>query len=197
VIRSPFNTIDESRDKNLLLSEAYKLVPPEYYARHESPYWMMAIDGDEELVVNDQPLVKQLVNNPEAHCYSLRIQYLWDAENQWRVDGVYRDFNRPSLFRLINPNFRYKTTPWGNGANFHCSSIPQEMLHHSRRCEARLLHYGYIDRDLRMRKWAWYNTVDPNNQGEDCYRHCVQGDVPEIPADMRLKWAGPLELRAL
>jgi O-antigen biosynthesis protein len=197
VIRSPFQGLNESRDKDFLLTESFKHIPVRYHGRLDSPYWMLAVDGDEELVANDQPLVQHLVKNPAIHCYALRILYLWDDPQQWRVDGVYRDFRRPSLVRLINPAFRYKTTPWGNGANFHCSSIPQEMLHYARPSDARLLHWGYIDRDLRLRKYHWYNSIDPNNAGEDCYRHVIQGDVPEIPADARLKWAGPLELRAI
>lgn len=198
VIRSPFNTLNESRDKDFLLTEAFKYVPSQWHGRHDAPFWALAIDGDEVLVENDQPLVKQIVHEPNAVCYSLKIQYLWDSENQWRVDGVYKDFARPSLFRLMNPNFRYKTTPFGkDNANFHCSSIPQELLHYSRPSDARLLHFGYIDADLRRRKYEWYNTIDPNNHGEDCYRHCVQGDTPTVPAHARLKWAGPMELRPL
>jgi len=59
---------------------------------------------------------------------------------------------------------------------------------------ARLLHYGYIDRDMRLAKWDFYNTVDPDNVLEDRYRHIVAGDIPEVPAWVRTKWAGPLTL---
>jgi glycosyltransferase involved in cell wall biosynthesis len=198
VIRSPFEGLNESRDKQFLLGKAYEFVGPEWHAHHDAPFWMLAIDGDEELVAADQRVILDLVQNPAIHCYSLLIQYLWDSPDQWRVDGVYGNFRRPSLFRLMNPEFRYKTTPFGkDGANFHCSSTPQEMIHHARVCDARLLHWGYIDREKRIAKYEWYNEIDPSNHGEDCYRHCIQGDVPEIPATARLKWAGPLELRAL
>lgn len=200
VFRSPFVTLDESRDKNWMLQKMYEAVPAEHQhflnGNSESPYWCLAIDGDEELAAGDPGVLAEAIKGPQ-HIHTPRILYLWDRENQVRVDGVYREFRRPSLFRLMNREFTYKSTPWGNGANFHCSNIPQEMLHHSHPSEARLLHYGYMEREDRIRKHAWYNTVDPANHGEDCYRHCVQGDVPEVPADARLKWAGPLELQPL
>lgn len=199
VIRSPFEGLNESRDKQFLLDEAYKLVPDNWHTgRSDSPFWMLAIDGDEQLIEQDQTLITMAVEDSNIHAYSLRVLYLWDRPDQWRVDGVYRNFRRPSLFRMMNASFTYKTTPFGkDGANFHCSSTPQEMIHHSRPCEARLLHWGYMDREKRLAKYEWYNRIDPNNQGEDCYRHVVQGDLPEIPADAHLRWAGPLTLEPL
>jgi hypothetical protein len=56
------------------------------------------------------------------------------------------------------------------------------------------LHLGYMDRDDRVRKYAWYNEHDPHNQVEGCYRHMVIGDLPEFPASYKAKWGGPLEL---
>jgi glycosyltransferase involved in cell wall biosynthesis len=196
---------DESAGKDFLLERMFEAIPEEdqHYAKGnpESPYFCAAIDGDEQLVQDDIPLIVQAVQRPNVHAMALRIIYLWDRADQWRVDGVYGRFSRPSVFRLMNRDFRYQRTPFGNGANFHCSSIPQELIHHSQnpyaRCDARLLHWGYFDRDLRMRKFEFYSRVDPNNQAEDCYRHVVQGDIPEVPAHAKLKWAGPLELRPL
>lgn len=191
---------DESAGKQFLLERVYDSIPEEdqhfTYGNPESPYFCLAIDGDEELHADDRQIVLDAVKG-SAHSHALKIVYLWDATNQWRVDGVYGRFARPSLFRLMNQAFTYQKTPFGNGSNFHCSSIPQEMIGHSVPCEARLLHYGYIDRDLRMRKFQWYSEIDPNNEGEGRYLHCVQGDIPEVPASARLKWAGPLELRPL
>lgn len=200
VFRSPFQGIDEQRDKNWLLQRLFDAIPEcdqHYLAGNpDSPYFALAIDGDEELMAEDVECLRRAVTGPE-HVYSLQVLYLWDRENQVRVDGVYANFRRPSLFRLVNRDFTYMSTPWGNGANFHCSNIPQELLHYSTTSSARLLHYGYIDREMRLRKYEFYNRVDPSNHGEDCYRHMVQGDVPEIPPDMRLRWAGPLQLQPL
>jgi hypothetical protein len=90
----------------------------------------------------------------------------------------------------MNEGFRFQRTRFGG--NFHCSSVPQEMLHHAEKTGVRLKHWGYIHREDRIRKYKFYNTADPANLSEDCYRHMVIGDL--YPADSRFKHAGPLEL---
>lgn len=201
VYRSKFSGLNESRDKDWLLQKAFQTVPEEdqHFTRGNPtcPYWVLAIDGDEELIQDDVDRLKSLVRVPDVHSWHLRILYLWNSVSQWRTDGVYGQFSRPSLFRLMNSAFRYQTTPWGNGANFHCSSIPQELLGCSHKSDVRLLHWGYIDSQLRKRKYDWYNRIDPGNVAEDCYRHIVQGDDPLIPASAKLRWAGPLKLEPL
>jgi len=204
VYRSQFSGIDESRDKDFILSKIVDAIPVAH--RHfimgnpSSPYWALAIDGDEELVKDDAAIIRQAIMQPNIHAYHLRIPFLWNDPEHIRIDRVYRNFERvgrPSLFRLMNQSFRFLRTPFGNGANFHCSSIPQEMLHHAKPCAARLMHWGYMNREDRIRKFYWYNTVDPMNTAEDCYRHMVLGDLPEYPANMQCKHAGPLQLEAI
>jgi len=201
---SQFSGIDESRDKDFLLSKMYMNVPAgdQHYTlgNPSSPYWALAIDGDEELLKGDDRIIRQAIMQPGIHAYHLRIPFLWNDSAHIRVDRVYRNFERlgrPSLFRLMNQSFRFLRTPFGNGANFHCSSIPQELLGHAKPCAARLMHWGYMDREDRIRKFYWYNTVDPMNTAEDCYRHMVLGDLPEYPANMACKHAGPLQLEAI
>jgi hypothetical protein len=60
---------------------------------------------------------------------------------------------------------------------------------------ARLLHYGYLHREDRIRKYEWYTQQDPDNQAEDFYRHTVIGDL--FPAEIRFRHGGPLKLREL
>lgn len=208
VFRSEFVGMDESRDKDFLLAKIYAAIPEEdqHYASGNlaSPYWALAIDGDEELVAADQDIVRKYILVPHACAYKMRVLFLWDNERQVRVDGVYRTFERvgrPSLFRLMNQNFRFLKTPFGKSkdgkpVNFHCSSIPQELLHKAQPCAARLLHWGYFHREDRLRKFLWYNEIDLGNPAEDYYRHMVIGDLPEFPSDCKLRWGGPLKLEA-
>lgn len=202
VFRSPFEGLDESRDKSFLLDKIMYTVsdhPQEDWVLNgnpTSPYWVLAIDGDEVLAPGGAENIKKAIDDTGHHAFKLPVIYLWNSRQMKRVDGVYRHFARPSLFRLMNRAFQFQRTPWGG--NFHCSSIPQELLHHAHiACDAPLLHLGYMDKEDRLRKYAWYTTMDPNNPGEDCYRHIVQGDVPEIPAGMRLLHAGPLVLESV
>lgn len=196
VYRSPFEGLDEQRDKQWLMERIYDSIPDidQHFTRgnQRSPYWALCLDGDEELVGNAGELLHEAASSGVTHAYSLRILYAWDSPEQVRVDGVYANFRRPSLFRLMNRSFSFQTTPWGG--NLHCSSIPQEMIAGFKPCEAALLHYGYLDAELRKRKYDWYNQVDPGNIAEDCYRHITQGDPGGVPAYRRLRHAGPLQL---
>lgn len=194
VCRSPFSGLDEARDKEFLLDRVMNCVSDWHLNGDvKSPFWALAVDGDEVLAPGGVDAIKSAASVGHAHAYKLPIYYLWNDRQHRRVDGVYRHFARPSLFRLMNRAFRFQRTPWGG--NFHCSSIPQELLHHAHGvCNAPLLHLGYMDREHRLKKYAWYTMQDPNNAAEDNYRHIVQGDVPEIPAAMKLLHAGPLEI---
>ena len=206
VFRSQFTGLDESRDKNFLLEQVMSCVPPRYpggdclAGDERSPFWALAIDGDELLDARGADTIRRVLPTTPGHAFKLPVRYLWNSDmslyperRQVRVDGVYRNFARPSLFRLSNRRFRFQSTPWGG--NLHCSSIPQQLLHVAQvTLDAPLWHLGYNDRADRLRKYAWYNRVDPGNQGEDQYRHVVQGDIPEVPAGVILRHAGPLEL---
>lgn len=196
LIRSPFKGLDEARDKEFLLDRVMNCVSDYHLSGDEaSPFWALAIDGDEVLAPGGADVIRKTIAYTDTHAFKLPIIYLWNDRQHRRVDGVYRHFARPSLFRLMNRNFRFQRTPWAG--NFHCSSIPQELLHHAHAvCPAPLLHLGYMAKRDRWRKYLWYTTTDPDNSVEDNYRHIVQGDTPEIPADAQLLHAGPLTLEA-
>lgn len=199
VIRSPFadQPLDETRDRDFLMQRTMQCISDIHLRGNpKSPFWALAIDGDEVLAPSGLGVITDAVRDIESHCFRLPILYLWNDRETVRVDGVYRTFSRPSLYRLFNKNFRFQKTPWGG--NFHCSSVPQELLHGAiTLTDAPLLHLGYMDAADRRRKLDWYNQIDPNNEVEDCYRHMCQGDEGGEPAERRLKHAGPLLLRKL
>lgn len=180
---SPFDGLNETRDKNWLLD----------IAMQDKPDWILCIDGDEILEAGCRNELLTVMSSGDVSVLSFRVLYLWDAWTQYRVDGVYSRFWRPSLFRAV-PGAKFKTT--GNGGNFHCGNIPQ-ISGRQLRVSANLIHTGYMDREDRIRKYHWYNEQDPGNRVEDCYRHMVQGDIPEVPATARLIHAGPLKLEAI
>ena len=172
VIHSTFEGLDESRDKDYLQRELYRRYGPFRIGRD----WALMIDGDEALDPASIPLLAQAVNQGSDCAYSLRILYLWNGEDQIRTDGVYARFRRPSLYPLGPVAEGFSVGRVGRGG-FHCCSIPRRYFGYSRHCEAALLHFGYLDREMRLRKWDWYNAVDPHNVVEDHYRHMIQGDV--------------------
>jgi len=185
VLSSGFEGLDEARDKNFLLDRA----------RQRGAQWLLAIDGDELLEASGVPNIREAVNDSDAY-YCFRVRYLWNSRQSVRVDGVYREFYRPSLFRFQDGcKFVGACAP-----NFHCGNVPAGLSgKKGKLLDVSLLHLGYMDPADRLRKYAWYNAKDtsPDLDREDHYRHIVQGDIPEVPADAKLKWAGPLQLETL
>jgi glycosyltransferase involved in cell wall biosynthesis len=183
VHHSSFDGINEARDKNYLLELVWG---------HASPGdWCLMVDGDEILHPGDWGKLQHLTTLA-APAWSQRILYLWDREDQVRVDGVYRNFHRGSFFRLL-PGAKFQLT--GAGGNLHCSSVPDNAAGACQRSDVRLLHLGYLHREDRIRKFEWYNRIDPHNRNEDGYRHMVIGDI--FPSDSRFRHGGPLQLELL
>ncbi len=182
VLPSPFAGLDEARDKSWLLNKIREVM---------APGWILAIDGDEELI-NPEAIVKSVLSGA-SECYALQVLYLWDKREQVRTDGVYGRFWRPSLFR-VRAGDAFKITR--SGGNFHCGNVPGGF-ENSTRSEAQLLHFGYMEAADRKRKFAWYNQHDPGNVLEDGYRHMIQGDPDGPPAQAKLRHAGPLSLAAI
>ena len=181
VMRSALGpTVDEVRDKNLLIS---------FIGGYADPDWIIMIDGDEAFQPGGGEILDYALETSKARALAFPILYLWDREDQVRCDGVYGTMSRVSAFRPGRERFQAT-----GGVNFHCGNAPQgikgrELIH------APILHFGYLDRADRIRKYDWYNQKDRNNAAEDCYRHVVIGDI--FPADSKFKHGGPLKLRPL
>lgn len=187
VLVSPFagrGYIDESGDKNWLLAEARQ-------RGVKAGDVCLMVDGDEELYQPDIPALLAAVQDGSFMCGATRIVYLWDRPDQMRVDRWYGHFTRPSVFRLSEAEMSF-----GN-YRLHCSSSPLASIPLSqvRPLEVRLLHYGYMHKEDRIRKYHFYNSIDPHNFFEDQYRHMVIGDL--FPAEASFRHAGPLELAPL
>ena len=205
VIRSQFEGTDETRDKDFLLQRVMGCVSDQHLAGDvNSPFWVLWLDGDELLDPSAVGCIRAALIGSPHHAFKLPIRYLWNSDmsildragcRTVRTDGVYKTFARPSIFRLFNRNFRFQKTPWGG--NFHCSSIPQELLGHAHMTipGAPVWHLGYNYAEDRKRKYEWYNKLDPHNTAEDQYRHMVIGD--EFPAESVFKHAGPLKLEMM
>lgn len=203
VFRSPFQGLDEARDKNWLYDRVMERGKPE---------WILCVDGDEVLEPGGQEKLRRICETGTADAYRLKIRYLWGDPKTVRVDRVYGHFYRPSLFRPFYPKpdtpddlkiaaeFRWMSTPFGklkNGdkPNLHCSSVPQRRIHGAPNIEVGLLHYGYMLREDRVKKLDFYTSVDWKNPAEDSYRHMTQGDnvtIDELPKTRELLRLGKI-----
>jgi glycosyltransferase involved in cell wall biosynthesis len=166
VFSSPFEGFDEARDKNYLLK---KIIDT-------NPEWVLWIDGDEVLERNGPQILKAATGSARAvGAYYLRIAYVWNDSQHVRIDGIYGQFKRLSLFRLKDqPVHRLCFPTTGFGGNLHCGNVPQGLIGESRDLDVRLKHLGYMTREQRQAKYVWYTTIDPNNQLEDNYRHLAE-----------------------
>ncbi len=201
VIRSPFSEMNEVRDRQILLELArLEILRRGWTLEH---HWAMTLDGDEEL---PESTVRALRANSgsSAQAMSLPIHYLWNDERTRRVDGVYGNFRGVRAFRpIVGADFVKNS--WAE-EGLHCGGAPEAIRAGALTLEAPILHYGYMDRADRVRKYKWYNQIDPNNQNEDGYRHMIAGDGPAQPgeegivfpsAEERTKHAGPLRLEVV
>lgn len=204
VLHSPFTGFDERRDKNWLLNEVVSRC---------SPDWIFMPDGDEELEAEGCEKIRRILDkNPPVDVFGLRFLYFWNGLDQVRMDGQYGTLLRRSLFRPV-PGLEFKSYYTGKGANdnhvgLHVSNAPGIGFNGLRDAPMQvfLYHYGYVFKEDRIRKFKWIIELDPHNELEDNYRHTIQGDGPvevfdgrvfDIPADEKLKHAGPMELRKL
>lgn len=183
---SPYADLNEVRDKNYILGELWRTHHPE---------WVLAIDGDEVLEPGATPKILAAMASGQARSYAFRIRYAWDRPDQERVDGIYARFRRQSLFCASRSDrvFRCLRGP-DQAGGFHCTNVPGDVVNDCEETTVWVRHYGYMNREDRIRKWNWYNSIDPGNRDEDEYRHCVQGDIDAVPATAQLKHAGPLRL---
>lgn len=189
VYADPFDgqPLDEGRDKNWLTQAVISECDPD---------WILCVDGDEELEPLGAEKIMATLRSPQFDCYGLRFLTLWDRPDQVRVDRWYGNFARQGLFRAsVAQEWKCAYEGCGTHAGLHVSNAPAGMQWAV--ISAYLIHYGYMFKEDRIRKYEYYNGIDPNNEIEDRYRHIVQGDIPEVPAEAELKHAGPLELRKL
>jgi glycosyltransferase involved in cell wall biosynthesis len=165
VFPSPFEGLDEARDKNFLLERITQ----------ENPEWVLWIDGDEVLESTGPAQIQAAVaQSATAAAWYMRIAYLWDDPSQVRVDGLFGGFRRLSLFRMRDqPLSRLTFRSTGHGGNFHCGNVPHGLVGEHRDLPVRLKHYGYLTKQQRMNKYAFYTSADPGNQLEDNYRHVL------------------------
>jgi glycosyltransferase involved in cell wall biosynthesis len=163
---SPFEGLNEARDKNYLLPKILVAAPE----------WVLWIDGDEVLERSGPARLRHAAENGTGvAAYSLRIAYLWNDAQHVRVDGIYGTFKRPSFFQLKGqPVQRLRFPATGYGGNFHCGNVPEGLVGEVREINVRLKHFGYMTQEQRQAKYTWYTTIDPNSPAQDNYRHIVQ-----------------------
>ena len=187
VMFNPSRALNEAGDKNVLVAALRERMNPD---------WCVFLDAD-EILLDGEALLKN-IHSASAPAYSVHIWSCWNDPEHVRQDGIYGRCWRASCFNMRETNGRWEERS-PDGPNLHCNNIPGDLQSHVQRCnpEVRIKHYGYMLREDRIRKYHWYINIDPMGlylAGEDYYRHSVQGDLPEFPAQARYMHGGPLNI---
>lgn len=199
-IKSPFRpgsrmdvSPNEPRDREFLW---------QYVKSNSTAKYVLALDGDEVLsrkAVRTFPKILDMFRRDLADLVIFPFIYLWDREDQRRVDGWFRNLGDgepnarfPRLFSLEHLTLQQlKATRFPMRANFlHCGSIPTEFyaphneVPRAAFARAPIIHYGYFDEELRQTKYLRYNAIDPDNEAEGQYLHILGGKNKHCPGDV-------------
>ncbi len=167
-LASPFEGLQESRDKQWLLQRARERFPDER--------WFLAVDGDEVLDRKAPKVIPELVKNMETAKLNVawfQFLFLWDTEKRARWDGIYGATWQKRLWK-IEPETPSAFPAGDAGVGFHCGWAPimeQREVHCQ---EVKFLHFGNLHRADRERKQKFYQGLDPNNSREDGYQHLLE-----------------------
>jgi hypothetical protein len=186
--------VNEIRDKNALWEYVKACVGGKYF---------VCQDGDEMLsrrLVAEWHQVSALLDN-RYDIVHLPLVYLWDSEGQRRVDGIYGDIEPGGLARLNFPRV-FTTLRWteqdifdshfgwqGSKGGFHCGSIPKAQAMNNMVATSviwPIVHFGYIDDELRQSKFKFYNQIDPSNVVEGEYKHVIGEPALHAPGPVQL-----------
>jgi len=162
----PFN---ERRDRNRAMEMAFG----------RNPDWAISIDGDEvfEMTRGDAEALMS-PEDPHVKAYDFSFYTFWDDDCEYhRTDGVFGRMHGPRMFK-VEPN---QEIVLGNKQGLHCGNIPAFPPANIVEVPFRVLHYGYYRRELRERKYEFYENIDTDKQflliGAGNYSHLVAKNV--------------------
>jgi len=165
----PFN---ERAERNLALKLGFDIADIE-------KDWMISIDGDEipELTRED---VERLMKPPNPHikAYGFTWYNFWDSEEYFRIDDVWGNIKGARMFKIEPHQWIIRGTEQG----LHCGNIPEIPNGYQRLTSFRILHYGYISREDRERKFNWYREIDQDKRpeligGRGDYSHLISPTI--------------------
>lgn len=124
--------------------------------------WMLRMDSDEQIVVEDWPIIEDAIRQ-EPRAWKLHWYNVWLESMPLPMIRFDPPFQPAHNYRVVlHPlkGYKWEFRP-GSVASAYCDKAIEERM-----CDARLLHYGFSTPDLRkMHKERWDKLYSPNPYG--------------------------------
>lgn len=122
--------------------------------------WLLGIDADERLErgFGDQARVRIAADRGHGHdAYAVPICELWDRPDVFRVDGIWGEKAKTSLFRASEEH-RFDDRP----VHSQWASTSGPPFGRHPRIDARIYHLGMLSRKDRIERQARWRELDPD-----------------------------------
>jgi hypothetical protein len=160
--------LDEVRDKKIIWNLALK----------RNPEYILSLDGDEIIMPNSKEILFEECTSlyPNEMVFSFQFLNMHDKPNRYRTDG---DFTKIAQIRLIKINEHTKKIDFvdsgypGNAHSLHIPPTKDVPI----RSDVKILHYGYFDKDTRLKKFQYFHEVDPGGSDFSGYKDMISCDL--------------------
>ena len=170
---------DETRDKNLLIQMAMDC----------KPNYVLILDGDEIIMPGMKKILYEdlILLHPNSNVFEFQSLEMVEQPNKFRINNPTTKYFYKFLFKVKDQkNLHWMPTRFPH--NMHCSRIPDNLdgLNSVSRSRVKILHYGYYDKKLRLKKYQFLIELDPGNTEFYGYEHIVHPEKFSIPDDFAL-----------
>jgi hypothetical protein len=124
--------------------------------------WLLGIDADERLErgCGDRARARIAADHGHGHdAYAVPICELWDRPDAFRVDGIWGEKAKTSLFRASEEH-RFDDRP----VHSQWASTSGPPFGRHRRIDARIYHLGSLSREDRLARRARFRELDPDGR---------------------------------
>ncbi|NLI13370.1 glycosyltransferase [Pelotomaculum propionicicum] len=160
--------VDELRDRRELLQ----------WALENKADWILNLDGDEVLEEGAADRIRGEISrldprDPVYTYFQLHILYMWNNPELYRCENsIYGNFWISRLFTTWGQDKgRLIIGATGHGHNLHANGVPVNLRGKGRKIDVRIKHYGYMDFELRQKKYDFYQKHDPQAAAAGYYDH--------------------------
>lgn len=127
----------------------------------EQPDWILLLDGDELFEDWGIQILPVIVNDINYDTYYFKIYHMWEDEEHYRVDGLWKPVDFRIYLLRYQPNYEYEWYHMGLHSYRHPVNV-YDMP--GCFCYVRLRHYGHFTKEIRRAKYEKYKLLDPKSE---------------------------------